>query len=312
MLVRYLLRKFVFVIISLFVLATATFFLMKAIPGDPFLSEKAVPPEIKANLMAYYGLDKPLFLQYTDYIKHVASLDLGMSMKWQNRSVNQIIEGAFGYSFRLGLCAVVTAVAVGVLLGTIAALRHRKLLDNIAMIVAVLGVAVPSFVMATLLQYVFGVKLPLFNVAGLNEPLDYVLPTFALAFMPIAFIARLTRSSMLEVLQSDFIKTAKAKGLSGMTITVRHALRNAILPVVTYLGPLATSVITGSVVIEKIFGIPGLGKYFVESVENRDYTLIMGLTLFYGALLMCSRFLTDIAYGFVDPRIKLTGGKEKA
>jgi oligopeptide transport system permease protein len=302
----------VFVVISLFVLATVTFFLMKAIPGDPFLSEKAVPPEIKANLMAYYGLDKPLFFQYADYIKHVASLDLGMSMKWQNRSVNQIIEGAFGYSFRLGLCGVVTAVAIGVLLGTIAALRHRKLLDNIAMIVAVLGVAVPSFVMATLLQYVFGVKLPLFNVAGLNEPLDYVLPTFALALMPIAFIARLTRSSMLEVLQSDFIKTAKAKGLSGMAITVRHALRNAILPVVTYLGPLATSVITGSVVIEKIFGIPGLGKYFVESVENRDYTLIMGLTLFYGALLMCSRFFTDIAYGFVDPRIKLTGGKEKA
>ncbi|RKN86908.1 ABC transporter permease [Paenibacillus ginsengarvi] len=309
---RYLLRKFVFVVVSLFVLATVTFFLMKAIPGDPFLSEKAVPPEIKANLMAYYGLDKPLFLQYVEYIKHVLSLDLGMSMKWQNRSVNQIINSAFGYSFRLGLCAVIVSVLIGVALGTVAALRHRRLMDSIAMIVAVLGVAVPSFVMATLLQYVFGVKLPLFNVAGLNEPLDYVMPTLALAFMPIAFIARLMRSSMLEVLQSDFMKTAKAKGLSGGAITVRHALRNAILPVVTYLGPLATSVITGSVVIEKIFGIPGLGKYFVESVENRDYTLIMGLTLFYGALLMISRFLTDIAYGLVDPRIQLSGGKGKA
>ncbi|PYI54595.1 ABC transporter permease [Paenibacillus flagellatus] len=309
---RYLLRKLLFVIISLFVLASATFFLMKAIPGDPFLSEKAVPPEIKANLMAYYGLDKPLIVQYAEYMKNVASFDLGMSMKWQNRSVNQIIEGAFGYSLRLGLCAVATAVAVGVTLGSVAALRHRRLLDSVAMVVAVLGVAVPSFVMATLLQYVFGVKLPLFNVAGLNEPLDYVLPTLALAFMPIAFIARLTRSSMLEVLQSDFIKTAKAKGLAGTAITLRHALRNAILPVVTYLGPLATSVITGSVVIEKIFGIPGLGKYFVESVENRDYTLIMGLTLFYGTLLMCARFFTDVAYGMVDPRIKLTGGKEKA
>jgi oligopeptide transport system permease protein len=311
-LVRYLLRKLVFVVISLFVLASVTFFLMKAIPGDPFTSEKAVPPEIKANLMAHYGLDKPLYVQYAAYIKNVASFDLGMSMKWQGRSVNQIIEGAFGYSLRLGLLAVVTSVTIGVLLGTVAALRHRKLLDNVAMIVAVLGVAVPSFVMATLLQYLFGVKLPLFNVAGLNEPLDYVLPTLALSFMPIAFIARLTRSSMLEVLQSDFIKTAKAKGLSGSVITVRHALRNAILPVVTYLGPLATSVITGSVVIEKIFGIPGLGKYFVESVENRDYTLIMGLTLFYGTLLMSARFFTDVAYGLVDPRIKLTGGKEKA
>jgi len=311
-LVRYLLRKLVFVVISLFVLASVTFFLMKAIPGDPFTSEKAVPPEIKANLMAHYGLDKPLYVQYAAYIKNVASFDLGMSMKWQGRSVNQIIEGAFGYSLRLGLLAVVTSVTIGVLLGTVAALRHRKLLDNVAMIVAVLGVAVPSFVMATLLQYLFGVKIPLFNVAGLNEPLDYVLPTLALSFMPIAFIARLTRSSMLEVLQSDFIKTAKAKGLSGSVITVRHALRNAILPVVTYLGPLATSVITGSVVIEKIFGIPGLGKYFVESVENRDYTLIMGLTLFYGTLLMSARFFTDVAYGLVDPRIKLTGGKEKA
>jgi oligopeptide transport system permease protein len=311
-LVRYLLRKLVFVVISLFVLASVTFFLMKAIPGDPFTSEKAVPPEIKANLMAHYGLDKPVYMQYAAYIKNVASFDLGMSMKWQGRSVNQIIEGAFGYSLRLGLLAVVTSVTIGVLLGTVAALRHRKLLDNVAMIVAVLGVAVPSFVMATLLQYLFGVKLPLFNVAGLNEPLDYVLPTLALSFMPIAFIARLTRSSMLEVLQSDFIKTAKAKGLSGSVITVRHALRNAILPVVTYLGPLATSVITGSVVIEKIFGIPGLGKYFVESVENRDYTLIMGLTLFYGTLLMSARFFTDVAYGLVDPRIKLTGGKEKA
>lgn len=310
--VRYLLRKLGFMAVSLFVLATVTFFLMKAIPGDPFLSEKAVPPEIKANLMAYYGLDKPLYAQYLDYIKHVASFDLGMSMKWQSRSVNQIIEGSFGYSFRLGMCAIVFAVTIGVLLGTLAALRHRKLLDNIAMVVAVIGVAVPSFVMATFLQYVFGVKLPLFNVVGLNEPLDYILPSLALAFMPIAFIARLTRSSMLEVLHSDFIKTAKAKGLSGSAITIKHALRNAILPVVTYLGPLATGAITGSIVIEKIFGIPGLGKFFVESIENRDYSLIMGLTLFYGTLLMSARFFTDVAYGLVDPRIKLTGGKEKA
>ncbi|WP_127582748.1 ABC transporter permease [Paenibacillus koleovorans] len=309
---RFLLRKLLFVFVSLFVLATATFFLMKAIPGDPFMSEKAPPPEIRANLLKYYGLDKPLHTQYLNYIKQVATFDLGVSMRWQGRTVNGIISGSFGNSLKLGLCAIVVAVTVGVALGTVAALRHRKLMDNIAMLVAVLGVSVPSFVMATLLQFVFAGKLRLFDVAGLNDPMDYVLPSLALAFAPIAFIARLTRSTMLEVMSSDFIKTAKSKGLSGAVITIRHALRNAILPVVTYLGPLTTGVITGSLVIERIFGIPGLGKHFVESVANRDYTLIMGLTLFYGLILMVARFLTDVAYVFVDPRIKLNGGKEKA
>lgn len=310
--VRYVLRKLLLVLISLFILATATFFLMKAIPGDPFMSEKMPSPEILANLKAYYGLDKPVMVQYWNYIKSIATLDLGVSMKWQGRTVNGIVEGSFGNSLRLGLCAIIVSVCVGVTLGTIAALRHRRLMDNLAMIIAVLGVAVPSFVMATLLQFVFASKLHLFDVAGLNDPSDYVLPSLALAFSPIAFIARLTRSNMLEVMNSDYIKTAKAKGLSGTSITIKHALRNAILPVVTYLGPLTTGVITGSVVIEKIFGIPGLGKHFVESVSNRDYTLIMGLTLFYGAILMAARFLTDVAYVLVDPRIKLTGGKEKA
>jgi oligopeptide transport system permease protein len=310
--VRFLLRKLLFVFISLFVLATATFFLMKAIPGDPFMSEKAPPPEIRANLLAYYGLDKPIGVQYINYIKQVATFDLGVSMRFPGRTVNGIINGSFGNSLSLGLCAIVFALAAGVTLGTIAALRHRKFLDNLAMIIAVLGVSVPSFVMATLLQFVFAGKLRLFDVAGLNDPLDYVLPTLALSFLPIAFVARLTRSNMLEVMNSDYIKTARSKGLDGFVITVRHALRNAILPVVTYLGPLTTGVITGSIVIERIFGIPGLGKHFVESVSNRDYTLIMGLTLFYGVILMAARFLTDVAYVFVDPRIKLTGGKEKA
>ncbi len=310
--IRFLLRKLLFVLVSLFVLATATFFLMKAIPGDPFMSEKMPSPEIRANLMAYYGLDKPIMVQYVNYIKQVITLDLGVSMKWQGRTVNGIVEGSFGNSLRLGLCAILFAVSAGVTLGTVAALRHRKFLDNLAMIIAVLGVSVPSFVMATLLQFVFAAKLHFFDVAGLNDPFDYVLPTLALSFAPIAFIARLTRSNMLEVMNSDYIKTAKSKGLTGFVITVRHALRNAILPVITYLGPLTTGVITGSVVIEKIFGIPGLGKHFVESVGNRDYTLIMGLTLFYGVILMSARFLTDVAYVFVDPRMKLTGGKEKA
>jgi oligopeptide transport system permease protein len=306
---RYILQKLVFMFVSLFVLASATFWLMKAIPGDPFMSEKAVPPEVRQNLMEHYGLDKPLISQYFDYLGNVATFDLGMSMKWQHRTVTSVIESSFAYSLQLGLVAAFTAIIIGLTLGIVAALKHRKFLDSFAMMLAVLGVSVPSFVMGSVLQFLFAVKIPIFSVAGLSGPLDYVLPTMALAAMPIAFIARLTRSSMLEVLTADYIKTARAKGLRGMVITVHHALRNAILPVVTYLGPLIANVITGSVVIESIFGIPGLGKNFVESVENRDYTLIMGVALFYGVILMVARFGTDILYGFVDPRIKLSGAK---
>jgi oligopeptide transport system permease protein len=306
---RYILQKLVFMFVSLFALASATFWLMKAIPGDPFMSEKAVPPEVRQNLMEHYGLDKPLITQYFDYLGNVATFDLGMSMKWQHRTVTSVIESSFAYSLQLGLVAAVTAIVIGLTLGIVAALKHRKFLDSFAMMLAVVGVSVPSFVMGSVLQYLFAVKIPMFSVAGLSGPLDYVLPTMALAAMPIAFIARLTRSSMLEVLSADYIKTAKAKGLRGIVITVHHALRNAILPVVTYMGPLIANVITGSVVIESIFGIPGLGKNFVESVENRDYTLIMGVALFYGIILMVARFGTDILYGFVDPRIKLSGAK---
>lgn len=307
---RYISSKFLYMLVSIFVLATATFFLMKAIPGDPFLSEKAVPPEIRAQLMASYGLDKPLFTQYVVYLKNLLHLDLGMSMKSQNLTVTSIISDSFTYSLQLGVVSIIVSVIVGLFLGMIAALYHRRALDNIAMVLAVLGVSIPSFVLASMLQYFLGVKLGWFNVAGLEEPLDFVMPTLALSALPIAFIARLTRSSMVEVLTSDYIRTARSKGLPGRIVMIRHALRNGILPVVTYLGPLTANVITGSVVIEQIFGIAGLGKFFVESVGNRDYTLIMGITLFYGVILMVARFVTDIAYMFVDPRIKLSKGKE--
>ncbi|MFD2672332.1 ABC transporter permease [Marinicrinis sediminis] len=308
---RFIGRKFVFMLVSLLVLATATFFLMKAIPGDPFLSEKAVPEKIKENLMAQYGLDKSLLEQYGIYMKNVfIEFDLGVSMKKKYQTVSGIIEDSFGYSMRLGLVAVVVSVIVGLFLGVIAALNHRKFLDSFTMVIAVLGVSIPSFVLAYMLQYFLGVKIQLFNVSGLSNPFDYVMPVLALSALPIAFIARLTRSSMIEVLQSDYIKTARSKGLAQKVIMVRHALKNAVLPVVTYLGPMTVNVITGSVIIEKIFGIPGLGKHFVESVSNRDYTLIMGLTIFYGIILMIARFLTDVAYGIVDPRIKLSKGKE--
>ncbi|CAM3432759.1 ABC transporter permease [Marinicrinis lubricantis] len=308
---RYLAKKFVFMVVSILVLATITFFLMKAIPGDPFMSEKEVPESIRQNLYAQYGLDKPLFEQYVTYMKNVfLHFDLGVSMKKKFQTVGGIIEDAFIYSLKLGIVAIIVSVAVGLLLGMIAALKHRKFLDSFTMIVAVLGVSVPSFVLAYIMQYLFGVKWQFLSVAGLDSATDYIMPVIALSAMPIAFIARLTRSTMLEVLSSDYIKTAKSKGLSQKVVMIRHALKNAILPVVTYLGPMTTNIITGSVVIERIFGIPGLGKHFVDSVSNRDYTMIMGMTIFYGIILMIARFLTDVAYGFVDPRIKLTSRKE--
>ncbi|QCT02223.1 binding-protein-dependent transport systems inner membrane component [Paenibacillus algicola] len=306
---KYVGSKFLYMLVSLFILISATFFLMKAIPGDPFMGEKKPSPEILARLMEQYDLDKPVFQQYTKYLSNIAAGDFGLSMKQQNQSVTEIIVDTFGPSLRLGLAAIVLSVLVGVLLGMLAALYHRRLIDNTAMILSVLGIAVPSFVLASLLQYVLAEKAGLFNVMGFDGPLDYVLPVIALSAQPVAFIARLTRSSMLEVLHSDYIKTARAKGLNGLAIMLRHVIRNGILPVVTYVGPMTANVITGSVVIEQIFGIGGIGKQFVDSITNRDYTVIMGITIFYGILLMLARFMTDIAYGLIDPRIKLSSGK---
>lgn len=307
---RYIASKFFYMLVSLLILITATFFLMKAIPGNPFASEK-MNPVIQAKLNEQYGFNKPIYEQYLKYVGNLVQGDFGVSMKMVNKDVADLIGDTFAASLRLGLIAIVVSTIVGVLLGMIAALYHRKLIDNIAMVVAVLGIAVPSFVIASLLQYFLGQKAGLFNVMGLKGPLDYVLPAAALSAQPIAFIARLTRSSMLEVLHADYIKTAKAKGLGWITILSRHVLRNGIMPVVTYIGPMTANVITGSVAIEQIFGIGGLGKVFVNSISNRDYTVIMGVTIFYGIILMVARFLTDIAYVLIDPRIKLNNSRKE-
>ncbi|WDF52266.1 ABC transporter permease [Paenibacillus sp. KACC 21273] len=307
--VRYIASKFLYMLLSLFILASATFFLMKAIPGNPFMSEKNVQPQIKERLMEQYGLNKPIAEQYLQYLGNLVKGDLGISMKYQNQEVTQRIADTFSPSLQIGIFAIIISIVAGIVLGLIAALYHRKLIDNIAMIIAVLGIAVPSFVLATLIQYIFALKLGWFDVMGFNEPSDFVLPVIALAVQPIAFIARLTRSSMLEVLNADYIKTAKAKGLNGFTIMTRHVVRNGILPVVTYVGPMTANIVTGSVVIEQIFGIGGIGRVFVDSITNRDYTMIMGVTIFYGVLLMLARFVTDILYVLVDPRIKLSGRK---
>ncbi|MCZ0755966.1 ABC transporter permease [Anoxybacillus sp. J5B_2022] len=307
---RYISRRLLSILLSLFLIITATFFLMRAAPGGPFSGEKKLPPEIEKNLNEYYGLDRPWYNQYFDYLVSIAKWDFGPSFKYKGQTVNDLINDGFPVSFFLGMESLLLAVSLGILLGVIAALNHNKWQDYGAMIFAVLGISVPSFIMASLLQYVLAIKLGLFPVARWESLQHTVLPALALAATPMAFIARLTRSSMLEVLSNDYIRTAKAKGLSKGQITVKHAIRNALLPVVTYLGPLSAAVLTGSFVIEKIFGIPGLGSQFVLSISNRDYTTIMGVTVFYSILLLFSVLLVDIAYGLIDPRIKLAGGKK--
>ncbi|GHH98474.1 ABC transporter permease [Neobacillus kokaensis] len=308
--VKYISKRLLYMIVSLLLIITATFFLMRIAPGNPFTSEKKLPPEIEASLNEHYGLDKPWYVQYGDYLGRIVQWDFGPSFKYESRTVNDLINDGFPVSLALGLEAILFAVAVGIVLGVIAALRHNKWQDYTAMIVAVFGISVPSFIMATFLQYLFAIKLGLFPVARWETFSHTVLPALALGATPMAFIARLTRSSMLEVLSNDYIKTAKAKGLSRGAMIMKHTIRNALLPVVSYMGPLAAGIITGSFIIEKIFGIPGLGSHFVLSISNRDYTVIMGVTVFYSILLLVSILLVDIAYGLIDPRIKLAGGKK--
>lgn len=302
---RFLFKKGCILLLSLFIVSTLTFFLMHAIPGDPFVQERAVPEEILKAMYQHYGLDQPLYIQYGRYLKGLLAFDLGPSFKYQGRTVNDIISEGFPISLTLGLEALLIALAMGVLLGTIAALRHSRWQDHAAMVLGVIGISIPSFILATFLQYLFSMKFNLFPVARWGTFSQSILPALSLAALPMAFIARLTRASMVEVLQQDYIQTARAKGIGILSIVFKHVLRNAILPVITYLGPLTAAVFTGSFAVEKIFGIPGLGQWFVLCITNRDYTVIMGTTVFYSALLMLSVLLVDILYCFIDPKIKL-------
>ncbi len=309
--IRYLGKRIFFMAISLFLITTATFFIMKAIPGGPFTAEKNVPEEIKAALEAHYGLDKPIFEQYIDYLERVVTWDLGPSFTEKSSTVNDMINRGFPVSARLGLQALLVAIFGGITLGVIAALKYNKWQDSSATVIAVLGLSVPSFILASFYQYIFAIKLGWFPIAKWEGFAHTVLPTFALTALPLAFIARLTRSNMIEILNQDFIKTAKSKGLSTFVTTFKHAIRNALLPVITYLGPLIATILTGTFVVERIFGIPGLGREFVLSITNRDYTVIMGTTVFYSIFLVVCVLLVDIAYTLIDPRIKLTDtGKE--
>jgi oligopeptide transport system permease protein len=296
-------------LVVLLIITTATFVLMHAVPGGPFTAEKNLPESVMKNINERYHLNDPLWKQYTDYLANVVRGDLGPSFKYESRTVNDIIAESFPVSATLGTMAVLLAIILGIPAGIIAALRQNRWPDYLAMFGATIGISVPNFILATLFIYVFALKLELFPVAMWDGPEYAVLPAVALAAFPTAFIARLMRSSMLEVLGQDYIRTARAKGLSSYAVISRHALKNAIMPVVTYLGPLIAAIFTGSFVIETIFAIPGLGRHFVSSIYNRDYTVILGVTVFYSAMLVFLNFLVDIAYAWLDPRIKLDGGK---
>ncbi|WP_102262912.1 ABC transporter permease [Mesobacillus jeotgali] len=302
---HYILKRLGSMAITLLVIITLTFFLMHSIPGSPFNEERATSEAVQKNLESFYHLDEPLYVQYFIYLKSVATFDFGPSIKKSSQTVNEMLGRGFPVSFELGMITLIVAIFSGILLGIIAALRHNGLIDYLAMTVAVVGISVPNFVMATLLIQQLAVTWEILPVATWTSPKHMILPTLALATGPMAIIARLTRSSMLEVLTQDYIRTAKAKGLSPVKIVFKHALKNALLPVVTILGSLAASILTGTFVIEKIFAIPGMGKYFVESINQRDYPVIMGTTIFYSTVLIMMLFLVDLAYGILDPRIKL-------
>jgi oligopeptide transport system permease protein len=308
---KFIFRRFVFALITLWLIATFTFVLMKNLPGDPLGegSEK-IPAETKAMLLSQYGLDKPLWEQYVTFMNKIIHGDLGFSFQFPAQRVTDIIKQAFPASLELGLYSIAIAIVVGLLLGIIASLNHNKFGDYSAMFIAVLGISIPSFVLGPLLSYYVGVKLGWLPAALWNGPTYKILPSIALSFSTIAILARLMRTSMLDVLNQDYIKTAKAKGLSRLSVITKHTIRNAILPVVTILGPIFVNVITGTLVVEQVFSVPGLGKHFVTSVYSNDYTMISGLTIFYSAVLIAVVFITDILYGLIDPRIRLgKGGK---
>ncbi len=302
---RYIIKRVIIGIITAFVVATLTFFIMNMVPGGPFLSEKAVTPQAQAAMEAKYGMDKPLYVQYLNYMKGLLTGDLGISIKKRGFTVNDIIKNKFPVSAKLGALAVLVSVLIGVPLGSIAAYRRGKLADNIIIVFSTAGIAIPSFLSATLMLFIFSVKLRLLPSLGLTTPASYIMPVIALAIYPASYISRLMRSSMLDVIGQDYMRTARSKGVSPFVSIFKHALRNAILPVVTYLGPLLAYLMTGSFIVEKIFTIPGLGHEFVGAISSRDYPLIMGTTIFLATFIIFMNVVVDVAYAFIDPRIKL-------
>lgn len=302
-------RRFLWMVVTLLAIITLTFILMHSIPGNPIANALNMTPQIFQNMLHYYHLDEPLPVQYLDYLKQLIQGNLGPSIQWQDQTVNQIIANGFPISMQIGLWAICISFVFGVLFGVVAAVKQNGWQDYSAMILAILGISIPNFVLATALINYLAVQLGWFPAAGWGTAAQEVLPVLALAVTPMAYFARLMRAGMLEVLQQDYIRTAKSKGLPFAAIVYRHTIRNAILPVLTMLGPLAAYVLTGSFVVEKIFGIPGLGQMYVTAIQNRDYPMILGTTVFFSTILIVILFLVDLAYAWIDPRIQLTGRK---
>lgn len=305
----YYVKRLVSILITIILITSLTFAMMHSIPGGPFTRERPVPDEILESLNKKYNLDDPLIVQYFHYMKGLITFDLGPSYSKIGTSVNDLISSGFPASAKIGLLASLVIVIFGIPLGVISALKQNSKLDYFVMFMATLGITVPPFVIATVIIYFFAGKLGWLPSFGLNTALSYIGPVIALAGYSLSFVTRLTRSSMLEILRQDYIRTARANGIKEISVIGKHAVKNALIPVITYIGPMIAAILTGSFVVEKIFAISGIGRYFVESVGNRDYTTIMGVTVFYSVFYIIMVLLVDIAYGFIDPRIKL--GEDK-
>jgi oligopeptide transport system permease protein len=297
-------RRIATLVPTLFVIITLSFLIIRLAPGGPFDDEQGLPPAIRANLDAAYGLDQPLPTQYLRYLRDLLHGDFGPSFKFRDTRVTDLIAQGLPVSLTLGISAVLLSILVGVPLGIVAALRRDAVIDHSVRTVAAIGVALPSFVVGPLLALVFGLYLHWLPVAGWGSPRYLVLPVITLALPVIAYVARLTRTSFIEVLRANFIRTARAKGIGELRIVLRHALRPALMPVVSYLGPATAFVVTGSLVVETVFGLPGTGRYLVQGAINRDYTLVMGMIVVYGAFTLVCNLIADLIYGWLDPRVR--------
>lgn len=301
----YILKRILLAILTVWIVITVTFFVMRAVPGGPFMGEKAITPAAQAALEAKYGMDKPLFEQYTTYLSDIITrFDFGPSLKNRGRDVLDVISDGFKTSVPLGLSAAGIALVTGVILGAVAALRRNKLVDKVIMVITTAFVSMPSFIMGSLLLIVFAVKFPILPANGAAEG-GLILPVITLALYPMAYITRLTRSSMLDVLGQDYIRTARAKGVSPSKVIFKHALKNSLIPVATYFGPMLAYIVTGSLVVEQIFAVPGIGRAFVSSITDRDYPMIMGTTIVLATLIVVMNLVSDILYKVIDPRITL-------
>jgi oligopeptide transport system permease protein len=307
--IRYVARRIAYMFVALFIIVSVTFFISKALPGDPF-SDPKLTPQVRQQLYEKYGLDEPLYVQYAKYMANVAQGDLGNSFFYNSRPVSQMILQRLPVSAFIGIQAVIFGLVIGLVLGIVAALWHNTVWDTLAVVIAILGVSVPSFVLGPIMQYWLGLKLGWFPVAFFESWIYSVLPSLALSVFVISTVARFMRTEMLEVIGQDYITLAKAKGLSGLAVILKHVLRNAMIPLVTVMAPLTIYIITGSLVIEQIFAVPGIGEQFVQSVVVNDYSMILGTTIFFSVLFILALLIQDILYGIIDPRIRVAGAKE--